>query len=211
MIGRGVALAAVAMLGGCLFPSLGGLTGGDASVDARVDAQADVDASTSEDAGDAAVDAPAFLAHDDFEDGCAPYAVGYGTSSTSNVAHTGSASCQVCCVGGSPYCTLDRGFNGFVESPTVGATYTYGAWMREAPQTTSTQLSGVIVAREYSGGNFVEQGPFMPTPMGSSWTYYTTDLVVMQSGDGLTGYVGVDGYQDGDCFLVDDVTVSLGP
>lgn len=192
----------------CLFPSVDGFESDAAVSDVTtVDAQ---DTGPGSDAGPDG-DAASWLVLDDFEDGYAPYVPQNATATLSTIAHTGSHSCQVCCDGTPSYCTLDRGYNGFILDPTVDASYTIGAWVRAAPQTANGNLGSVAIARTYQGSTFIDQAPYNSIPLPESWVYVTSTVTVSKPADGLAGYVGVSGYDAGDCFLVDDVTLSAGP
>jgi hypothetical protein len=184
----------------CLFPSLGDLSGADASTDAPTDAT---------EAGDAS-DGGGPAAIDDFEQDCAPWNGINATASTSSLAHGGKSSCQICCAGTGNYCTFDRGTNPIVPV-VVGKTYKASAWVRVAPQTTNANLTSGILEREILANAYTAASPYVEEALSQAWTLHTNQLTITDPGDGLNLYIALGNYAAGDCFLVDDVSVTVAP
>ena len=194
----------------CLFPSLATLTspsdGG--TTDATYDVQHESGADTS--AMDAGIEASNVIWSDDFETDCSGWYPQYGTVMPTSTAHTGNSACLVCSTASGPYFTLDHGTLAFAPIE-AGLTYTGRVWVRAAPQTTNPNLLTVVVVRTVdSMGSFLQQGAYNESPVGQSWLQVSSTLTV-DGGAGITGYVGLDNYNVGDCFIVDDFTLEQNP
>jgi hypothetical protein len=198
----------------CLFPSLDGLSGSDASTDASADANAsdagDAGDASANDASDAS-DGGVPPATDDFEQGCGFWDGVNATVASSSIAHGGTGSCLICCSGTGSYCTFDRGFDSIVPTVVVGKTYSASAWIRVAPQTSNASLTTGVIEREIAGSAYTSSSLYVVQPASQAWTLYSNQLTITNPGDGLNLYIALDNYAAGDCFLVDDVSVTVSP
>ncbi len=198
-------LVAIAFGAGCFFPSLDNIVA-DASTDVTNDASSDTAVDASKADGEAGV-VP--IATDDFEQGCGDWVAQNGTFEPTTAMHGGKNACMACKSNGGSYFTIDHGGNTFAPIQ-VGRTYTGTVWARVAPQTTNTNLFTVNVLRTVdSVGGFAEQGPYVGVPIDQNWQLLSTTMTV-DAGVTISGYVGLDNYNDGDCFIIDDYALYEG-
>ena len=197
-----VAVLTLVGVAGCLFPSLDGLVGAlDASTDVAIDVTMDV----ATDGGEAGV-AP--LASDGFEQGCGVWVAQNGAIQTATAFHGGSNACMACKDSNGSYFTIDHGSNAFAPVE-AGRTYTSTVWVRVAPQTTNASLTAVSVLRTNDTSGYPQQGPFVTAPVDQTWQRIATTITV-DAGLSLTGYVGLENYATGDCFIIDDYALFEG-
>jgi hypothetical protein len=122
------------------------------------------------------------------------------------IAHDGGGACMFCCNTATSYCSLDRGTNNpVVANEPPGTTYQAIAWVREAPNTTTTRAATLFI-REWSGSTFTASSPFTTTPVDQTWTPLAATLTA-EGGAALNMYVSIENFQVGECYVLDDVTI----
>jgi hypothetical protein len=125
---------------------------------------------------------------------------GPGTLAASNVAHSGSWSCLVCSTSTLPNGNVYLRPTTPLVSGTAGQTYRAEAWVRTAPSgtTPATLRMGMEMAGSY-------QAPTTPPPL-ANWDVRTVTWTLPSSGD-VSLFIRMDDPNQGDCFIVDDVSV----
>jgi hypothetical protein len=176
----------------------------DAAVDSAADAGAPDDATF-----DAGPDANLIL-NAGFEDGVLSGSgncgtgwdkEGTGTIATSPVAHSGSASCEVCATS-----SADAILRTTRPMPDAGSTLVPSAWLRSVDGTSLD--GGAPTAFVYLNGCFPSCGPgtpFADIPDASTWLLdYGNQQLVAEAGQPVYYF---EVHVDNGCMLVDDVTV----
>lgn len=140
------------------------------------------------------------------EDGLTNRTTFVGTLSISTTAHSGSASCQVCCTGQEPYCTLGD-VTSPVTNPVMGDVYRAEAWVRAVPggsmpRNAFAKLREWLVENQVQGDIVI--GPGVPMSE-TAWNLVTvTKTVIEAAPQSLDVFIHQDA-QANDCFLIDDI------
>jgi hypothetical protein len=195
----------------CLFPPLATLSSdGGTTTDAGKDSGTEASPIDASDGGLDVLDANNVIWSDDFEQGCAGWTPQYGSVASTTTAHSGTNACLVCNTSSGPYFTFDHGTTPFAPIE-AGVSYTGRVWVRVAPQTSTPNLVCADVLRTVdSMGSYVQQAPYTELPVTQAWTQLSSTMLV-DAGIAMSGYIALNHYNLGDCFIVDDFTLATGP
>jgi hypothetical protein len=183
-------------------------------------ADAGADGTASADGADAAV--ASILPNGGFEDGTgggcgATWSAFNALLTRDTTARSGTYSCRVC-----KHLTSAPDADAFAQPYSIdsldamrgiayeiGQTWQVTAWVRLAPGTASTATSMAVLRVERTNGTPIQfSSPVAATKLTADWQQVGEELQVAQDGGAfLNVYVEADPGNEGDCFLVDDVSV----
>jgi hypothetical protein len=138
-----------------------------------------------------------------------PWGIYQSTLTWVTTANSGTHACRVCSLSGTPGATFSINYDSAGGNPPVdaGTAIVARARVRALPGVSTTQKANITI-RIYSGAAIVDRNDGTAVPLGDAFATIEAHLKPVASGT-LNVYVTSDAPAANDCFIVDDVEVSL--